>query len=119
MMKALSFSLDVNENIEFQKLFHSLLRVLFTFPSRYFFTIDHRIILRLRGWSPYLQESSKTLYSRKNETRYTGLSPYFARDSILFYQILLFFVPFPLSLATTYGVSFDVLSFRYLDVSVP
>ena len=28
-------------------------------------------------------------------------------------------MPIPLSLATTYGVSFDVFSFRYLDVSVP
>jgi len=27
-------------------------RVLFTFPSRYLYTIDHLGILRLRGWSP-------------------------------------------------------------------
>ena len=61
------FILHVLVNIEFQYSFHSLLRVLFTFPSRYLFTIDYRSILRLRGWSPYLQESLRTPYSYQNK----------------------------------------------------
>ena len=31
--------------------FHSLLRVLFTFPSRYLFTIGHQVVLSLGRWS--------------------------------------------------------------------
>ena len=41
-------------NTEFQVLFHSTLAVLFTFPSRYCFTIGHQVVFRLRGWSPCL-----------------------------------------------------------------
>ena len=41
-------------NTEFQVLFHSALAVLFTFPSRYCFTIGHQVVFRLRGWSPCL-----------------------------------------------------------------
>ena len=39
-------------NIRFQVLFHSPPGVLFTFPSQYFSTIGHRVVFRLRGWSP-------------------------------------------------------------------
>jgi hypothetical protein len=49
----------------------------------------------------------------------TGLSPTLARLSNLFSFIPHCHWPGPRSLATTYGVSVDVLSFRYLDVSVP
>jgi hypothetical protein len=35
----------------FQVLFHSPPGVLFTFPSRYWFTIGHQDIFRLSGWS--------------------------------------------------------------------
>jgi hypothetical protein len=41
-------------NIGFQILFHSPPGVLFTFPSRYFFTIGHQIVFSLGGWSPLL-----------------------------------------------------------------
>ena len=41
-------------NIGFQVLFHSPPGVLFTFPSRYFFSIGHQAVFRLRGWSPFL-----------------------------------------------------------------
>ena len=41
-------------NTEFQVLFHSVLTVLFTFPSRYFSTIGHQVVFRLGGWSPRL-----------------------------------------------------------------
>jgi hypothetical protein len=36
-------------------LFHSPLGVLFTFPSRYLFTIGHQGVFRLGGWSPHVQ----------------------------------------------------------------
>ena len=39
----------------FQVLFHSPLGVLFTFPSRYWFTIGHRRVFSLGGWSPQLR----------------------------------------------------------------
>ncbi len=38
----------------FQVLFHSPPGVLFTFPSRYWFTIGRRMVLSLGGWSPQL-----------------------------------------------------------------
>ena len=40
--------------IWFQILFHSPLGVLFTFPSRYFFTIGQQVVLSLGGWSPQI-----------------------------------------------------------------
>ncbi len=49
----------------------------------------------------------------------TGLSPAEAQLSRWFQLSLLKHWPSPLSLATTRGVSVDVLSSRYLDVSVP
>ena len=49
----------------------------------------------------------------------TGLSPIIARLSILFQFLHNWHWPNPRSLATTSGVSVDVLSSRYLDVSVP
>ena len=39
----------------FQVLFHSPSGVLFTFPSRYWFTIGHQGVLSLGGWSPRVQ----------------------------------------------------------------
>ena len=41
-------------NIGFQVLFHSPPGVLFTFPSRYFFTIGHQVVFSLMGWSPHI-----------------------------------------------------------------
>ena len=48
-----------------------------------------------------------------------GLSPSKAPLSIGFRFLQLWHWPSPRSLATTSGVSVDVLSSRYLDVSVP
>ena len=39
----------------FRYCFTPLIGVLFTFPSRYLFTIGHARVFRLRGWSPYVQ----------------------------------------------------------------
>ena len=41
-------------NIGFQVLFHSPPGVLFTFPSRYCFTIGHQVVFSLMGWSPLI-----------------------------------------------------------------
>ena len=41
--------------IRFQVSFTPLVGVLFTFPSRYWFAIGHRGVLRLGGWSPHVQ----------------------------------------------------------------
>ena len=38
----------------FQDLFHSPPGVLFTFPSRYWFTIGHGRVCSLGGWSPQI-----------------------------------------------------------------
>src|SRR3546814_4899063 len=38
--------------------FTPLIGVLFTFPSRYWFTIGHVRVFRLGGWSPHVQTGS-------------------------------------------------------------
>ncbi len=59
-------------------------------------------------------------YSRiKGLSTRTGLSPTLACLSRHFRFLTLYYWPLPRSLATTDGVSIDVLSSGYLDVSVP
>ncbi len=41
--------------IRFQVYFTPLVGVLFTFPSRYWYTIGHQGVFRLGGWSPHVQ----------------------------------------------------------------
>jgi hypothetical protein len=41
-------------DIRFQNLFTPLAGVLFTFPSRYWFTIGHQVVFSLRRWSSQL-----------------------------------------------------------------
>ena len=41
--------------MRFQVLFHSPPGVLFTFPSRYWFTIGHSLVFSLAGWSRLIQ----------------------------------------------------------------
>ena len=67
-------------NTGFQVLFHSPPGVLFTFPSRYFFSISHQVVFSLGGWSPLLPTgflvSCGTLDpARLNMFSPTGLSP--------------------------------------------
>jgi hypothetical protein len=40
---------------QFQVLFHSPTGVLFTFPSRYWFTIGHQLVFSLGGWALRIQ----------------------------------------------------------------
>ena len=108
-------------SIRFQVSFTPLVGVLFTFPSRYLFTIGRVGVLRLGGWSPHVQTgflvSRPTQGLRKNST-HTGLSPAMAGLSRPFWLFSPSHWPGPRSLATTNGVSVDVLSSGYLDVSV-
>ena len=124
-------------NTEFQVLFHSTLAVLFTFPSRYCFTIGHQVVFRLGGWSPRFltgfHVSADTLdtarlpklFAYKTVT-FCGRLFHTVRLSLVRHiavrtpRVLLLSVwPLPFSLATTHGISFDFSSSGYLDVSVP
>ena len=126
----------------FQDLFHSPSGVLFTFPSRYCFTIGHGRVCSLGGWSPQiptgflvsrrtqvpkpqfrwvfrLQDSHLVSWSVPAHFDYTsgsrGTSPASAlqpRDACA-----PVWAP-PRSLAATWGISFDFFSWSYLDVSV-
>ena len=77
-------------NIRFQVLFHSPPGVLFTFPSRYCFTIGHQVVFRLGGWSPLLPTgfhvSGGTLdTARSLAVSFTGLLPSLAHLPRWFY----------------------------------
>ena len=85
-----SLSLPLLVNIGFQVLFHSPPGVLFTFPSRYCFTIGYQVVFSLMGWSPLIHTrfhvpritpdpTSLTLLS------FTGLSPSMVSFPKLFY----------------------------------
>jgi len=78
-------------------------------------------VLRLGGWSPHVQTGFHV--SRPTRVcRYltsTGLSPAMADLSRSFDFMSRQHWPSPCSLATTKGVSVDVLSYGYWDVSVP
>ena len=105
----------------FQVSFTPLVGVLFTFPSRYWFAIGRVGVLRLGGWSPHVQTGFHVPRPTRGPdmrcTR-TGLSPAVAGLSRPFRFRLSGHWPGPRSLATTNGVSVDVLSSGYLDVSV-
>ena len=67
-------------NIGFQVLFHSPPGVLFTFPSRYYFTIGHQVVFSLMGWSPHIHTRFHVPRITLDtimlaHLSYTGLSP--------------------------------------------
>src|SRR4051812_35387557 len=74
----------------FQVLFHSPPGVLFTFPSRYWFTIGRQGVLSLRGWSPQIRTGfhvPRTTRDPHREVRRlspTGLLPSVATLSRVF-----------------------------------
>ena len=123
-------------NIRFQVLFHSPPGVLFTFPSQYCSTIGHRVVFRLRGWSPYVPYGFHVSVRTPDTNRVNWITPTgFSPSPIglpmpfgypllrlclsLPQRILLFSVwPPPLSLAATHRISFDFSSSAYLDVSL-
>src|SRR5919199_2522788 len=60
----------------FQVLFHSPPGVLFTFPSRYWFTIGRQGVLSLRGWAPRIHTEFHGLRATRDHHSETGqLSP--------------------------------------------
>ena len=64
----------------FQILFHSPLGVLFTFPSRYLFTIGQQVVLSLGGWSPQIPAGFHVARCTQDSTSQiqlsrTGVSP--------------------------------------------
>ena len=120
----------------FQVLFHSPPGVLFTFPSRYCSTIGHQVVFRLGGWSPrlptgflvsrglWIQPDYDPFQIRGSHTLWPAFpcrsfKNRFSLKLSVTPKILLPSVwPLPLSLATTRGISVDVFSSPYLDVSV-
>ena len=76
--------------VRFQVYFTPLVGVLFTFPSRYWFTIGRQVVLSLRGWSPQIhtgfQESRATRdpYAETDRLSTTGLLPPVAALSMAF-----------------------------------
>ena len=111
--------------MRFQDLFHSPPGVLFTFPSRYLFSIGRLRVFSLGGWSPHLQTGflvSRSTFRKLSSVlgiSYTGLSPSMAILSRMFsYSQYYILQAFPISLATTLGISVDFFSCSYLDVSV-
>ena len=123
-------------NIRFQVLFHSPPGVLFTFPSQYCSTIGHWLVFRLRGWAPYLPyrfhvsvgTPDTVSWRRVSSTRLSlsmvGFPKTIRLPFIIPYTVhtppsfLIAVWPLPISLATTFGISFDFFSSPYLDVSV-
>ena len=72
--------LSVLVSTRFQVLFHSPPGVLFTFPSRYCFSIGHQVVFRLGRWSSHVPTgfhvSGGTLDTRcQSSLSSTGLSP--------------------------------------------
>ena len=53
----------------FQVLFHSPPGVLFTFPSRYWFTIGHQLVFSLRRWASYIQSEFHVFRPTRDTTR--------------------------------------------------
>ena len=73
----------------FQELFHSPRGVLFTFPSRYWYTIGLVDVFSLTGWSRqihtgFLVSRATQDTARPGQRSHTGLSPSTARISNLF-----------------------------------
>ena len=110
--------------------------MLFTFPSRYFSSIGHQVVFRLGGWAPQLPTGLLVSRGTLDPAILTVLFVYMALTSYgrpshavplktvshmpsVTPEILLPPVwPPPRSLATTCGISVDVFSSPYLDVSV-
>ena len=121
----------------FQVLFHSPPGVLFTFPSRYWFAIGHRVVFSLSGWSPMIpagfhvprrtQVPPRSMPSLRIRVSHPLRIPFpwdSPDSSCHLYRrsynpgLCPVWAP-PLSLAATYGIDFSFSSCRYLDVSVP
>ena len=109
-------------SIRFQVLFHSPYRGAFHLSLTVL--VHYRSISSTQPWrvvSPSSDRISRVPpYSRIYYlSTPTGLSPSLICLSIQFRFFIVYPSAGPISLATTFGVSVDFLSYRYLDVSVP
>ncbi|EZU73576.1 hypothetical protein U991_01373, partial [Staphylococcus aureus 1111100370] len=88
----------------FQVLFHSPSGVLFTFPSRYWFTIGHQRVFSLRRWSSQIPTEFHVLRRTQDPLK---------RDNIFDYRIITFFdssfqmIRLMSSFVTPYRVSYN------------
>ncbi len=123
----------------FQVLFTPLFGVLFTFPSRYWFTIGLSGVFSLTGWCRQIharllrpratQDTTNNINSYSYGTiTLCGMAFQPSSDSNLcstawsYYPIqteIYMVWAVPRSLATTYGITVVFFSYGYLDVSVP
>ena len=124
--------------VRFQVLFTPLLGVLFTFPSRYWFTIGLSGVFSLTRWCWLIQpgflrsrptQDTTTLYA----LTCTGFSPsliglpmpfqFICKQFLWSYNphiaVTIWVWAIPRSLATTCGITVVFSSCGYLDVSVP
>ena len=120
----------------FRYYFTGSLTLLFTFPSRYSFTIGHSMYLALhcgqRGFLPEFAVSESTQESPTSSSyfKYTALT-FFGQvfHPVLLYLLIRYWSPttprkagfglFPVRSSLTKGISFDFFSSGYLDISVP
>ena len=68
----------------FQVLFHSPPGVLFTFPSRYCFTIGHQVVFSLGRWSSLLPTR---FHVSRGTLEYNSLTIHFTYRTITFYGV--------------------------------
>ena len=115
-------SLRLLVGIRFQVLFHS--------PYRGAFHLSLTVLVHYRSLSSTQPQRVVSLFSDRIPrvppysriyilSTHTGLSPTMVNFSKLFRFLYIYPSAGPISLATTFGVSVDFLSYRYLDVSVP
>ena len=62
-------------SIGFQVLFHSPSGVLFTFPSRYYFSIGHQVVFSLRRWASRFPTGFLVSDGTLDPHRFVSVSP--------------------------------------------
>ena len=81
------YILPLFDSVGFHVLFHSPTGVLFTFPSRYFFTIGHSGVFSLTRWSSLIHTGFHVSHATRDKQKFnsifltTGLSPSMVQDS--------------------------------------
>ena len=125
--------------VRFQVLFTPLLGVLFTFPSRYWFTIGLSVVFSLTRWSWQIQTGFHVSRPTQDTTRKTYRYMYgtftlcglafqnsstsdilltaWSYNPVIAETITVWAIP--RSIATTKGITVVFFSSGYLDVSVP
>ena len=108
--------------VRFQVLFTPFLRVLFTFPLQYWFTIGLLVVFSLTRWCWHVQTKFHRLRLTLFHYESLRLQDFHLlrlRFPIAFYSLPHNFWAPPISLATTLGITIVLFSSGYLDVSVP